>query len=68
MGRCKPNSVADQVKTKLHYTLKKYCELRELNYHTLSQGYISVVARVQLEKDGIDVDLAIKSLKTAKGL
>lgn len=68
MGRCKPNSVADQIKNNLHYTLKKYCELRELNYHTLSQGYISVAARIQLQKDGIDVDLALQSLKTAKGL
>jgi len=68
MGRCKPNSIADQIQKKLHYTLRKYCELRGLNYHTLSQGYVSVNARCVLEEDGIDVDKGIQARNQGKSI
>lgn len=68
MGHTIPNSIADQIKNKLHYTLKAYCDLRGLNYHTLSQGYVSASARIVLETDGIDVDKGIEALKQGRSL
>ncbi len=68
MAQCKPNSIADQVQKKLHYTLRVYCELRDLAYNSLSQGYVSVEARIVLESDGIDVDLGIDSIKKGKSI
>ena len=55
MGKTKPNSVADQIMKKYHWSLKTYCEQKSLSYNSIVQGYYSERAKLILEKDGIDL-------------
>ena len=55
MGKTKPNSVADQIMKKYHWSLKAYCEQRNLSYASLQRGFYSERAKLILEKDGIDL-------------
>ncbi|KIM03260.1 MAG: hypothetical protein KU29_12335 [Sulfurovum sp. FS06-10] len=68
MGKTKPNSIADQIMKKYHWSLKTYCEQRQMSYGSAQRGYFSVRSKLILQEDGIDVNLALQSLKTAKGL
>nr|WP_314542598.1 hypothetical protein [uncultured Campylobacter sp.] len=47
--------ITKEVKRKLKYDLKDYCEMRGLSLSSLYKGYVSQKARKILEKDGIKV-------------
>jgi len=58
MGKTKPNSVADQIMKKFYWSLRTYCEQRNLSYLSLQRGFYSKRAKLILEKDGIDLKKA----------
>ena len=47
--------VTREVKQKLKYDLKAYCEMRGLSLSSLYKGFVSQKAKKILEKDGIKV-------------
>jgi len=58
MGKRRPDGLADQIDKKLHLTLIKYSELRNISISSLHSKYITANNAEILTNDGINIALA----------